>query len=286
MQPATFDYHRPSSLEEALSMLGSIDGARPLAGGHSLLPLMKQRLAAPPALVDLGALPGLRGVAEADGDLVIGALTTHADVASSDLVWAKCPVLAEAASKIGDPQVRNRGTIGGSVAHADPAADYPTVLMALGATVVATGPNGQRTITAPACFTDMFTTSLEPGELVTAVRVPVLGDGTGASYVKHRHPASSYAVVGVAAIVGMEGGTCGDVRIAVGGVTATPVRATAAEQALAGQAPDPDTIAAAAALVADAITDPIGDLYASGEYRVHLATVLAKRAIGNAVTRA
>jgi carbon-monoxide dehydrogenase medium subunit len=286
MRPAEFTYHRPTSLEEAIGLLGGSEEARPLAGGHSLLPMMKLRLATPETLVDLGGIPGLDAI-EADGDdLRIGALATHAAVSESEVVRAQCPVLAETASEIGDPQVRNRGTIGGSVAHADPGADYPTVLTALDATILVAGAKGEREIGADQFFVELLTTALEPGELVAAVRVPATGAGSGAAYVKHRHPASGYAVVGVAAAVAVYGGKCSAAKVAVGGVSGTPVRAAGAEEAIAGTAPSDDAIAAAAARVPESLARTTGDTYASGEYRVHLATVLAARALTKAFERA
>ena len=258
---------------------------KPLAGGHSLLPLMKLRVATPETLVDIGRLPGMSEI-ELDGDtLRIGALTTHAAVVRSDVVHSSCPLLGETASMIGDHQVRNRGTIGGSLAHADPAADYPSTMVALGAGVVTAGPDGERSIAAPDLFVDIMTTSLQPGELITRVDIPVQGAGRGGAYVKHRHPASSYAVVGVAALVTVDDGTCSDTRLVVGGVSGTPVRVTAAEDSLNGEAPSDEAIAAAAAQVSGAITDPIGDVYASGDFRVHLAGVLAKKALAKAAQR-
>jgi carbon-monoxide dehydrogenase medium subunit len=201
-------------------------------------------------------------------------------------VSESCAILAEAASQIGDLQVRNRGTIGGSIAHADPAADFPTVLLALGATIVANGPKGERKIPAEKFFIDLFTTALKPGEILTAILVPAYGRSAGGAYLKHRHPASAYAVVGVAALIQRKEGKCGRVSLAVGGVTAKPVRAAAAEGALTGKKPDAVAIAAAAAKVAEAIDDPLGDHYASGEFRVHLATVMARRALTTAAERA
>ena len=279
-RPAEFDYHRPTSLDEAIGLLAEHDDARALAGGHSLLPLMKLRFAEPRTIVDLGRIPGLDGIEE-DGDgLRIGALATHASVAASELVRSRCPVLATTAEGVGDRQVRNRGTIGGSLAHADPGADYPTVTKALGATIVATGTGGEREIAADDFFTGVFTTSLEQGELVTSVRVPVVAAGTGAAYEKHRNPASGYAVVGVAAFVKVEDGKCTAARLVVGGVTGTPEHATAAAEAMIGIAPvDETAIAAAVEKVPEALGGAVGDTYASAEYRVHLATVLAKRAI-------
>lgn len=266
MRPAGFEYHRPESLDEAVSLLAQDGDARPIAGGHSLLPMMKLRLATPGTLVDLGRIPGLDRI-ERDGDGVrIGALTTHDTVATSRDVNSTCPVLSEAAGGIGDQQVRNRGTIGGSVAHADPGADYPTVLTALGATITVTGPNGEREIAAGDFFTGIFETALEPGEIVTSVFVPAT---KGAAYVKHGHPASGYAVVGVAAVV-----EDGKGRLAIGGVTGTPVDA------------EVDSIESASETVASALSGAIGDTYASGEYRTHLATVLARRALTTAFERA
>jgi aerobic carbon-monoxide dehydrogenase medium subunit len=279
-RPAEFEYKRPASLDEAIDLLAENGDTRPLAGGHSLLPMMKLRLAEPAALVDIGRLPGLDGIEEDGDELRIGALATHASVAASELVREQCRVLASTAEGIGDRQVRNRGTIGGSIAHADPGADYPTVVTALGATVVVRGPNGEREIAADDFFTGVFTTALEQGELVTAVRVPAV---QRAAYEKHSHPASGYAVVGVAAVVGDD-----ELRLVVGGVTGTPVRATEAEQAMEiGLSPvDEAAIASAAEKVPAALSGALSDTYASGEYRVHLAQVLAKRAIKAALAPA
>ncbi len=223
--------------------------SRPIAGGHSLLPIMKLRLATPAALVDIGRVPGLDGISQENGGVAIGALATHAQVAGSKVMIGIAPVIPETAALIGDAQVRNRGTIGGSVAHADPAADYPTVLKALGATITATGKGGEREIAADDFFRGIFTTALETDELVTSVNVPATPAGTGAAYVKHRHPASFYAVVGVAAVVSVEGGKCTAARITIGGVTSPPVHATAAAESLVGSSGDADAIAAAAAQV-------------------------------------
>jgi aerobic carbon-monoxide dehydrogenase medium subunit len=283
MRPAEFDYHRPTSLDEALSLIG--DEARPLAGGHSLIPLIKFRLSTPAALVDLAGVPGL-GEISANGGLTIGALATHREVSESDAVRSACPVLAETAGLIGDPQVRNRGTLGGSIAHADPAADYPTLLKALGATVSVAGPSGTREIAADDFFVGIFTTALNPDELVTSVAVPASPAGTGAAYVKHHHPASRFAVAGVAAVVGVDGGVCTTARVTVGGVTTTPTDASAAAAALVGGPVSDEAIAAAAAKVPESLSSPTSDAYASGEYRVHLAEVLAARALAKAFERA
>ncbi|HTY41749.1 MAG TPA: xanthine dehydrogenase family protein subunit M [Thermoanaerobaculia bacterium] len=286
MYPENFEYFRPKTVAEASALLKKHKGARVLAGGHSLIPAMKFRLASPRALVDIGGIKGLAGVQMRGKTIWIGATTTHADVAGSSVLRRACPMLAETAAQIGDLQVRNRGTLGGSIAHADPAADYPTALVALGATVVARGPKGERKIPVEKFFVDLFTTSLKAGEIVTAVLVPPAGKGQGASYVKHPHPASRYAVAGVAAAVEIKDGKIARASLAVGGVTPNPVRAEAAERALLGRKADAATIAAAAALVPEAIPDPMGDTYASGEYRVHLASVLAGRALAAAAERA
>jgi aerobic carbon-monoxide dehydrogenase medium subunit len=286
MYPENFAYYRPKTIAEASALLKKNRGARVLAGGHSLLPAMKFRLATPKALVDIGAIKGLCGIQMRGKTIWIGATTTHADVASSPIVRKSCPMLAETAGQIGDLQVRNRGTMGGSIAHADPAADYPTALVALGATVVARGPRGERKIPAGEFFVDLFTTALKPGEIVTAVVVPPTGKGQGASYAKHPHPASRYAVAGAAAVLEIKDGKVARASLVVGGVTPNPVRIAEAEVDLVGKKPDNAAIAAAAAHVAAAIPDPMGDTYASGEYRVHIASVLAKRALVAAVERA
>jgi carbon-monoxide dehydrogenase medium subunit len=285
MRPAAFAYHRPESLDEAISILGEVEDAKPLAGGHSLLPMMKLRLALPAALVDLGRIPNLDGIS-GNGDLTLGALVTHAEVARSDVVIGLSPILAETADGIGDRQVRNCGTVGGSVAHADPGADYPTVLKALRARITVRGMNGEREIASGDFCRGIFETALERGELLTSVTVPAQPAGTGAAYAKHRHPASGYAVVGAAAVVTVEGGACTAARLTIGGVTCPPVDATAAAEALAGATGSEDEIAAAAERVREAIPSPIGDAYASGEYRLDLARVLAARALARAFDRA
>jgi aerobic carbon-monoxide dehydrogenase medium subunit len=285
MYATSFDYHRPRSLAEAADLLKKDPEARILAGGHSLLPAMRLRLSTPTALVDISGLKDLSGIRAEGGAVMIGALTTHAVVASSDAVRSACPLLAETAGIIGDLQVRNRGTIGGSVAHGDPAADYPTALIALGATIE-TGGAASRKVPAESFFKGLFATDLQAGEIVTAVHVPGYGKGTGGAYVKHRHPASSYAVVGAAAVVTVSGGKCSKVSLVIGGASGSPVRVKGAESALTGQAPSEAAIASAAGQVSGAITKPISDTYASGEYRVHLAGVLARRALAQAVARA
>jgi carbon-monoxide dehydrogenase medium subunit len=286
MFPASFDYYRPKNVKEAAALLKKKKDAKLLAGGHSLLPAMKLRVSSPAAVIDIGRLKGLDGIKAGKSSLKIGALATHAAVAESKDVKKSCAVLAETAALIGDIQVRNRGTIGGSLAHADPAADYPTVMVALDAEITATSEKGSRKIPARKFFVDLFETALKASEILTEVSVPVLRKGEGAAYLKHRHPASSYAVVGVAAFLALKNDEINSARLVVGGATPTPVVVSAAEKALAGEKPTAKALAAAAALVADAIEDPLGDLYASGEYRKHLATVLAGRALTEAVARA
>jgi aerobic carbon-monoxide dehydrogenase medium subunit len=284
--PAAFEYFRPQSVQEAIGLLEKHgDDAKLLAGGHSLLPIMKLRLAQPKIIVDIGRINGLDGI-KADGQKVaIGALVTHDAIEHNAVLKEKCPLLPEAATVIGDMQVRNRGTIGGSLAHADPAADYPAAILALDSEIVAAGPKGTRTIPAGQFFVEMLTTALQPNEIITEVRVPALARGTGAAYMKHAHPASGYAVVGVAAVVAMSGGKIQRAAIGITGVAGKAYRATAVEKALTGGAVDEATVAKAAAHAADGV-DAQGDLYASAEFRKHLATVYTKRAVLAAAARA
>jgi len=286
MYTASFEYQRASSVSEAIAMLKANPDAKLLAGGHSLIPAMKLRAAQPPALIDISRIPGLSAISVSGDAVKIGALATHNAVATSKEIQAHCGLLAETASHIGDQQVRNRGTIGGSLAHADPAADYPTAIMALEATITVQGSAGVREIAAKDFFNGLFTTSLKADEIITGITVPAYGKGTGGAYQKHAHPASGYAVVGVAALVMVSGGNITAARLAVGGVTVNPVRASAAEAALVGKAATAENFAAAAALVAQAISNPLSDHYASSEYRTHLAGVLAKRALTTAASRA
>jgi carbon-monoxide dehydrogenase medium subunit len=287
MFPASFEYFAARSVEEALDFLTKHgEDAKLLAGGHSLIPAMKLRLASPRYLIDLGTVPGLRGV-RVDGDaLAIGALTIHADVASSDLVGRRLPALADAARVIGDVQVRNRGTIGGSVAHADPGADFPVILTALNASFVAVSPTASRTIPVDGFFVDFFTTVLKPNEVLTEIRIPLPPSGAGTAYQKLAHPASGYVVVSAGALVLRDAsGRCASARIAIGGVASGPLRAKATEAALRGQPLTAKAIAEAAAKAAEG-SDPVEDIYASAEYRRHMATVLARRAIEQAIERA
>jgi carbon-monoxide dehydrogenase medium subunit len=286
MYSAEVNYHRARSLAEAIDMLQGNPDAKLLAGGHSLIPAMKLRVAQPALLVDIGHIEGLSGI-RVDGDKVkIGALTTHATVAASEEIKAACPILHEAAQIIADPQVRNRGTIGGNIANADPASDYPTLIMALGATLTAIGPQGEREIFADECFKDLFTTVLRRDEVLTTITVPAYGHmrGMGGAYLKHRHPASSYAVVGVAALLGVRDGKVASADVVVGGATSNPVHAKTVESALMGMDPKQDNLVAAAETMN--IDATLGDAYASAEYRAHLATVMAKRALLKAAERA
>jgi len=276
MIPQTFEYAAPKTLDEAVKLAGS--GAKVLAGGMSLIPMMKLRLAAPEQLVDLGRIKDLNYIREEGGALHIGATTTHYSVESSALVRAKCPLLSAAAAAIGDVQVRNMGTMGGSVAHADPAADYPAALQALEANIVIRGAKGERTVSAADFFLDSFTTALEAGEIIREVVVPVEEAGTGTSYQKMAHPASGFAIVGIAARVRRTGGKVTFARIGVTGLSNIGYRAAAAAKALVGSAGSPEDIAKAAALVTEG-ADANADLHASADYRRHLAVVHAGRAL-------
>jgi aerobic carbon-monoxide dehydrogenase medium subunit len=273
--PATFDYEAPDSLEQAVRMLHENgEDAKLLAGGHSLLPLMKLRLAAPTLLVDLRRVPGLRHIQRENGSWRIGALTRHADLQDAP----ELGIVSVAAGQIADQQVRNRGTIGGSLAHGDPASDLPAVLVALEGEVTAQGPNGQRTIAAADLFQDYLTTSLAHDEVITEVRLPAT-DGFGKGYEKFTRRAEDWAMVGVCAVVKKAAdGTCEDVRVGLSNMGSTPLRATAAEEALRGKALNADSIADAANQAAEG-TDPPGDLNATPDYKRHLARVLTRRAL-------
>jgi aerobic carbon-monoxide dehydrogenase medium subunit len=265
MIPAPFDYIAAQSADHALGLLATHgDDAKLLAGGHSLLPMMKLRLATPAVLIDIGGLGELAGISADGGDLVIGAATRHAELAASELVRADAPLLSHAAAQVGDPQIRHRGTIGGSLAHADPAADLPMALVALGGSVELRGPGGTRRVSADDFFAGFFETALEPAELLTAVRVP-RQPGAGWGYEKFTRRANDWAIVGVAAVGG---------RIALANMGPRPLRATAAEQALAGGASP-----AEAALHAADGTAPGEDMHADRAYRQHLARVLTRRAL-------
>ncbi|MFE9173029.1 FAD binding domain-containing protein [Streptomyces kebangsaanensis] len=277
MIPPAFDYARPTSLDEAVRTLADAgEEAKVLAGGQSLLPLLRLRLAFPELVVDVGRIPGLRGVRE-DGDmLAIGALTTHHDVVHDPLVRRHAGLLAQATETVADPAVRHRGTLGGSLAHADPAGDLPAVVLALDAELVAVGPGGRRTIPARDFFTDYLQTTLAPDELLVEVRVPKR-EGWGFRYEKFHRVAQSWAMVGVAALVRRDDGHIAEARIGLTNMGATPLRASASEEALAG-AGDAEAVARAAREAAEG-TRPSRDASASPEYRAHLARVLTKRAV-------
>jgi carbon-monoxide dehydrogenase medium subunit len=281
MIPAAFSYESPRTLSEALALLESDPEAKLLAGGHSLLPAMKLRLATPPALIDLGRIPDLNYIRDTGDHVAIGALTPHAAVASSELLRRVSPLLAEAADAIGDVQVRNRGTIGGSLAQGHPNADYPAAILALDADIVALSRTGDRIIPAREFFTGMFTTALNGNEIITEVRVQKT-NGAGVAYKKFAHPASGYAVVGVAVVAKKHGNTIESASIGITGVAGTAYRATPVENALSGQ--PVGAIAEASRRAADGI-EAIGDSFASPDYRRHLATVFTRRALEAALGR-
>jgi carbon-monoxide dehydrogenase medium subunit len=284
MFPAKFAYVAPGSLEEAVKLLSDPE-AKLIAGGHSLLPLMKLRLAQPKLLVDIGRIPGLSYIRGDNGALAIGAMTTYREILLSDDVKQRAAVLAEAAHEVGDPQVRAKGTLAGALAHADPAGDMPAVALALGATLVVIGPSGEKQVDIDGFFVDMLTTSLGEQDIIREVRVNALSAGTGAAYHKFDQPASHYALTGVCAVVRLDGDKLGSVRLGVTGVGPKAYRPTAVEQALTGQAATEDAVKAAVQTVADGI-DVLGDIHASPEYRAHLARVLTRRAVLEAAQRA
>ncbi|MCP4201555.1 MAG: xanthine dehydrogenase family protein subunit M [bacterium] len=285
MYPAEFQYHRASSAQEALDLLDQNPGAKFLAGGHSLIPMMKLRLAQPGVLIDIGRLDEFKGVTLNGDSLSIGSLTTHAEIAGSAEVRSGCPILAEAASKIADPQVRNKGTIGGNIAHADPASDLPAVLVALGAKIHLRSQGGDRSVAAADFFVDLLTTSMAENEIVTEIEVPRLGEGTGSAYLKVEHPASGYAVCGAAAVMTVEGDACTSASLVFNGVTATPLAALDVARALVAAGVGDDAIEAAVDSRLS-VPQPLSDLHASGEYRTALATAYGKRALKRARDRA
>jgi aerobic carbon-monoxide dehydrogenase medium subunit len=287
MYAAPFEYHAPVSVAEALALLGKYgDEAKILSGSQSLVPLMKLRMAAPAHLVDLRKVPGLVGVSESGGFLQIGAMTTHAAVGASPVVRAKFAMLAEASGGIGDAQVRNMGTIGGSLAHADPSADWPAVLMALDASVVAISARGERTLKVAELIVGPLTTALAAGEILTQIRVPVPQGRYGGAYEKLPHPASRFAVVGVAAEVFLDArGAVQASRIAITGLGSKATRAAGVEQALQGKAPDAAAVKAAAAHAAEGI-EVRDDLIGSAAYKTQLAAVYTERALTRAAERA
>ena len=285
MFPASFEYHRAGSVKEALSMLQQYgDDGKLLAGGHSLIPMMKLRLAQPAHLVDIGGIRELASIREEGGKVVIGGLATHHAVETSDVVRAKLGMLAECASVIGDIQVRNRGTMGGSLAHADPAADYPAAVLALEGEIKIEGTGGSRTVKADEFFLDLMTTAVKPGEMLTQVAFAPVPAGAGFIYVKHRQPASGFAMVGIAALVTLDKkGNFDRVRVGVTGLGPKPFRAKAVESALQGK--NAQAIAGAAAHAADGI-DALSDIHAAADFRAELARVYTRRALETAAKNA
>jgi carbon-monoxide dehydrogenase medium subunit len=287
MFPPEFEYHRAASVKEALGLIRQYgDEAKLLSGGHSLLPILKLRLAQPRHLVDIGRIAELGQIAEQSGRIIIGAAVRHHQIHTSDLLRGKLGLLAECAGNIGDVQVRNRGTIGGSLAHSDPAADYPAAVLALEGEVRIESAAGARTVKAEDFFLDLMTTALRPDEILTAVSFAPLPAGAGFAYFKHRQPASGFAMVGVAACVTIDAnGKCDRARVGMTGLGAKAFRATAVELAINGKAPDAKTIADAAEHATDGI-DPLSDIHASADFRAELARVYTRRALESAVARA
>lgn len=287
MIPANFQYFAPQTIDEAVRLLAAhSDDAKILSGGHSLIPVLKFRLAQPTVVVDIGRVKELDFIKVENDTVRIGALATHRAIAESPEVKERCPLLAECAAQIGDQQVRNRGTLAGSLAHADPAADYPAAMLALEAAIVVRGTNGERVIRAEDFFMDMLTTALEPGEIVTEVRVPVPTQPRAMAYLKVPQAASGFAIVGVAVQLTLDGGKIKEARIGVTGLAPKAFRAASVEAALAGQLPDEAMIKAAAEKADVEASDAMDDIHASGEYRRHLARVYAGRAVKAAAARA
>jgi len=279
MIPSAFDYHRPTSVDEAIRLLGQGEDAKILAGGHSLLPAMKLRLAQPKTIIDLGGIADLNYIREHEGQIALGAMTTHFAIESSDLLREKCPLLTELAPKIGDVQVRNRGTFGGSLVHADPASDWPAAVLALDAEFEIAGPNGRRTVRAGDFFVEMMQTAVQPSEILCEIRVPKTTKSV--AYVKFAQKASGFAIAGVAALVNKPGRTA---AIGVTGIAAKPYRATSVEAALQGKSLTAELIRSASAKTADQI-EALNDIHASGEFRAHLARVHCRRALELAMSR-
>lgn len=284
MIPLAFEYARATSVDDALQKLAAAGGTgRFIAGGHSLVPLMKLRLSEPGRLIDIARIPGLSGIRESGGRIEIGATTTHHEIATSKLLRDKCPMVAEAAAEIGDAQVRNRGTIGGSIAHADPAADMPAVMVAADAEIEIRGKSGTRTVKAADFFQGFYTVDLQASEIITAVRfAPVRSAG----YAKLHQRASHYAIVGVAAALDLKGGVIQSARVGVTGATTHAMRLADVEKALTGNKASADVVAAASANAGSGISDLNADLHGSAEYRRAMIPVFARRALEKALTRA
>jgi carbon-monoxide dehydrogenase medium subunit len=286
MYPAAFEYHAPGTVKDALKLLGKLDDAKILAGGHSLVPMMKLRLAQPKNIIDLRKVTGLGGIKDAKGVIEVGAMATHWEVESSKVLKAKALVVSETAAVIGDPAVRNKGTIGGSLAHADPAADMPATAIALGFEFVCEGPKGKRTVKVDDWFKGLMTTAIKDNELLTQIRIPVWPAGSGACYMKFPHPASRFAVVGVCAALTVDkNGVCTKASVGVTGAGTKAVRAKGVEAGLQGKTLDAATIEAAAQKAAEGV-DVQADLQGSVEYKSHLCRVFARRAIEAAAKKA
>ena len=284
MIASSFEYFAPTSVDEALSLLSEHgDDAKILAGGHSLIPAMKLRLAEPAVLIDIQRVEGLKGISESDGKLVIGALATHHELESSDLVNRRVPILAQTAGEIGDVQVRNKGTIGGSLSHADPAADWPATILALDAELKIVGSVGERVVKATDFFEELYTTALEADEILTEIHVAIPDENTTGTYLKLHQVASGFALTGVAAVLSKSGDVCENIAVGITGVSDVPYRASEVESALAGKALTVDNIVAAAEKAADGV-DILEDIHASEAYRSNLAKVYTRRAIEGAAS--
>jgi carbon-monoxide dehydrogenase medium subunit len=286
MIPREFDYHAPKTLPDAIGLLQQFgDDAKLLAGGHSLLPMMKLRFAQPAHLIDLGKIAELKGIREDAGTIVIGAMTTENEIVWSKLLQAKCPLLVEGARQISDPQVRYKGTIGGDISHGDPGNDHPALMLALSASFVLRGAKGERVVPASGFFRGTYDTLLEPGEIMTAIRVPVPAAGSGYCYAKLKRKTGDFATAAAAVLLRLKGGVVDDVRIALTNVGPTPLQATAAEESLRGRKPDDDAIAAAARL-ATSICAPAPDQRGDEEYKTAMAGEMTVRALRRARERA
>ncbi len=283
MIPEEFEYKRAATLDEAIALLKQSGGeGKFLAGGHSLIPLMKLRLSEPGVLIDISRIPQLQGISEKDGKIQVGAATSHSDVVNSDLIRRLCPVVSECAKEIGDPQVRNRGTMGGSLAHSDPSADYPAVMVALDAEIHLKGPGGWRAVKANDFFQGMFTVDMAEDEIIAAVQ---FAPAKNAAYAKLHQRASHYAIVGVAAVLEMDGRTCKSARIGLTGASTHAQRLPGVEAALAGKELTQANIDAAAAVAADGLEDVNSDIHASEAYRKAMVKVFTRRAIEKAANR-
>ena len=286
MIPPKFNYYAPDSLQDALALISEHqEDGKILSGGHSLIPILKLRLSEPEVLIDIGRIDGLDQISESNGVIEIGPRVTHSELVHSDVISSRLPLLAAAASVIGDPQVRNVGTVGGNLAHADPASDLPAAMVCLNATIELQSTGGSRSVGIDDFFVDLLTTAVEPDEILTGIKIPVPDAGAGWSYAKLPNPASHYAIVGVAALISVDGGTCTSASVGVTGLGAAPGRASVVESALVGSELSDEVIAEAAQDAASGF-DVLEDIHASTEYREHAARVYARRAIAEAWSRA